>query len=102
MIAVMTPAKAKRRLADNLRERRLSMNLTQKGLSERSGVALSTLRKFEQSGSISVESLFNLMLVLEVLDDVIAASAQSSAQYSTIDEVLSAKEMPKRQRGSRS
>ena len=98
----MTPTKAKCRLADNMRERRLSMNLTQTGLSEYSGVALSTLRKFEQSGAISVDNLFKLMLVLGGLDDVIEASAPKTSNFSSIDEVLSGKEKPKRRRGSRS
>lgn len=98
----MTPTKAKRSLADNMRERRLSVNLTQTGLSERSGVALSTLRKFEQSGAISVDNLFKLMLVLGGLDDVIEASAPNASNFSSIDDVLSGKEKPKRKRGSRS
>lgn len=102
MITLMTPAKAKRRLADNMRERRLSMNLTQTGLSERSGVALSTLRKFEQSGAISVDNLFKLMLVLGGLDEMIEASAPKTSGFSSIDEVLSGNETPKRKRGSRS
>lgn len=37
IIALMTPDKAKRKLADNMRERRLAMNLTQAGLSKRFG-----------------------------------------------------------------
>ncbi len=102
MMPLMTPAKAQRRLADNMRERRLAMNLTQAGLSERSGVALSTLRKFEQSGAVSVDSLFKLMLVLGGLDDVIKASAPNTSNFRSIDEVLSGKERRKRKRGSRS
>ena len=98
----MTPNKAKRRLADNMRERRLSFNLTQTGLSERSGVALSTLRKFEQCGAISIDNLFKLMLVLGGLDEMIEASALKTSGFSSIDEVLSGKETPKRKRGSRS
>ena len=60
MIAIMTPTKAKKKLAENMRERRLAISLTQAGLSKRSGVALATLRKFEQSGAVSVDSLFKL------------------------------------------
>ena len=102
MITLMTPTKAKRRLSENMRERRLSMNLTQTGLSERSGVALSTLRKFEQSGAISVDNLFKLMLVLGGLDEMIEASAPKTSNFGSIDEVLSGKETSKRKRGSRS
>lgn len=102
MIALMTPAKAKRMLADNLRERRLAMNLTQSGLGKRSGVALATLRKFEQSGAISVDNLFRLMLVLGGLDEVIQASAPNPSSFNSIDDVISGNEPPKRKRGSRS
>jgi len=98
----MTPAKAKRKLADNMRERRLAMNLTQAGLSKRSGVALATLRKFEQSGAVSVDNLFKLMLVVGGLDDLIEASAPSPSNFSSIDDVLSGQGSPKRKRGSRS
>lgn len=102
MIALMTPAKAKSKLANNMRERRLAMNLTQAGLSKRSGVALATLRKFEQSGAVSVDNLFKLMLVVGGLDDLIKASAPNPSNYNSIDDVLSGNESPKRKRGSRS
>jgi transcriptional regulator with XRE-family HTH domain len=102
MIALMTPAKAKRTLADNVRARRLAMDLTQAGLSKRSGVALATLRKFEQSGAVSVDALFKLMFVVGGLDEVIQASAPSQTNFSSIDHVLSGNEGSKRKRGSRS
>lgn len=41
-------SKIQKKLVDNVRERRLQMNLTQEGLAERSGIPLPTLRKFEQ------------------------------------------------------
>ena len=49
-------SKAQKNIIQNIRERRLQMDLTQEGLAERSGVPLSTLRKFEQTGMISLES----------------------------------------------
>ena len=52
----ISSSKAQKKLVENVRERRLQMELTQEGLAERSGVPLSTLRKFEQKGSISLES----------------------------------------------
>jgi transcriptional regulator with XRE-family HTH domain len=60
-------------LAENVRERRLQMDLTQEGLAERSGVSLSTLRKFEQKGSISLESFLKLLSVIGGLEEVINA-----------------------------
>ena len=50
----ISSSKAQKKLVENVRERRLQMELTQEGLAERSSVPLSTLRKFEQKGSISL------------------------------------------------
>lgn len=101
-MSLMTPGKAKLTLAANMRERRLALSLTQVGLSKRSGVALATLRKFEQVGSISIDNLFKLMLVLGGLDETIKASAPAQTEFVSIDDVLAEQVQPKRKRGSRS
>ena len=85
-----------------MKQRRLALNLTQAGLSKRSGVALSTLRKFEQSGAISIDNLLKLMLVVGGLRNIVQASAPSQTRFSSIDDVLSNKTRPVRKRGSRS
>lgn len=41
-------SKTQKKLVHNFRERRLQVNLTQAGLTERPRVPLQTLRKFEQ------------------------------------------------------
>lgn len=102
MISLMTPAKAKVQLAKNIRERRLAMSLTQAGLSKRSGVALATLRKFEQSGAVSIDNLFKLMLVVGGLDEVVKVSGSDHTNFTSIDDVVSGQVKPKRKRGSRS
>ena len=89
-------------IAQNMKQRRLALNLTQAGLSERSGVALSTLRKFEQSGAISIDNLLKLMLVVGGLRKIVEASAPNQRRFSSIDDVLSNKTRPMRKRGSRS
>ncbi len=100
MKSLTTPSQNRVPLTKKLRK--TTRPMTASGLSERSGVALSTLRKFEQSGAISVDNLFKLMLVLGGLDDVIKASALNTSNLDSIDEVLSRKEKPKRKRGFRS
>ncbi|MCY3594118.1 MAG: helix-turn-helix transcriptional regulator [Bacteroidetes bacterium] len=102
MIVFITPTKAKIALAENMRERRLALNLTQAGLSERSGVALGTLRKFEQSGAISIDNLLKLMLVVGGLRKIVEASAPDQETFSSIDDVLSGNSRPMRKRGSHS
>jgi len=101
MVSLTTPAKARLKLADNVRRRRLRLALTQQGLAERSGVPLATLRKFEQKGLISLDSFLKLLLVVGGLNEVIEASEPKLLPYSSIDEVLADTPEPERQRGNR-
>ncbi len=102
MISLFTTIKAQEELARNVRERRLAMGLTQAGLASRSGVALGTLRKFEQTGAASVEVLIKLLMVVGGLEQVIEASMPESSAFSSIDDVLEAKDRPRRKHGWRS
>ena len=101
MVALITPRKAQDALAENVRARRLAMGLTQAGLASRSGVALATLRKFEQTGAVSVEALCKLLMVVGGLEEVVAASAPTQSEFTSIDEVLKADGKPKRKHGWR-
>ncbi|MFY7842509.1 MAG: helix-turn-helix domain-containing protein [Rhabdochlamydiaceae bacterium] len=51
------------------RDLRLELNLSQKTLSEKSGVSYGSLKKFERTGQISLESLLKLSLILGCMDD---------------------------------
>lgn len=101
MVSLITPSKAQKKCAENLRARRLHMELTQESLAERSGVALATLRKFEQKGTISLESFLKLLMVVGGLEDVVDATKLDAPQFSSIDDVLKADKRPTRQRGRR-
>lgn len=97
MIALLNVSQALKLTRENIRARRVSSGLTQEGLANRSGVPLPTLRKFEQTGLISLESFFKLLIILDGLDTVIAATKVPSSAFSSIDEVLQA-EQHKKQR----
>lgn len=84
----ISSSKAQKKIAENVRERRLQMDLTQEGLAERSGVPLSTLRKFEQKGSISLESFLKLLSVIGGLEEVINALKPNIPNFKSIDDVL--------------
>ncbi len=101
MVSLVTPSKAQRKLAENVRQRRLGMDLTQEGLAERSGVPLPTLRKFEQKGAISLESFLKLQMVVGGLEAMLDALELSQQSFASIDEVLEDDNKPTRQRGSR-
>ena len=84
----ISSSKAQKKIAENVRERRLQMDLTQEGLAERSGVPLSTLRKFEQKGNISLESFLKLLSVIGGLEEIINALKPNIPNFKSIDDVL--------------
>lgn len=45
------------------------MNLTQEGVANRSGVSWGSVKRFESTGQVSLESLLKIALVLDCLDD---------------------------------
>lgn len=98
MISFISSSNALKKLSENVRSRRLNQGLTQQGLADRSGVALPTLRKFEQKGLISLESFLKLLLVVGGLDEVIEMTKPVKSAFSSIDEVLK-QEPPIRKRG---
>lgn len=59
----------KKHVAAGIKARRLALNFSQETLAERSGVSWGTLKKFERTGSISLEALLKLMLTLGCLKD---------------------------------
>jgi len=72
-------------LSEAVRNRRLGLNLSQEDLAKASGVPLSTLKKFERTGQISLASFLALCDAIAVghrLNDVIPP-----APPSTLDEV---------------
>lgn len=101
MISLISTSKAQKSLAENIRNRRLSMALTQEGLSERSGVPLATLRRFEQKGPISLESFLKLLMVIGGLEEVITVLKPSKPNFTSIDEVLKDSNSISRKRGSK-
>ena len=95
----ISSSKAQKKIAENVRERRLQMDLTQEGLAERSGVPLSTLRKFEQKGNISLESFLKLLSVIGCLEEVINVLKPNKPNFKSIYEVLKSEEEITKKRG---
>lgn len=95
----ISSSKAQKKIVQNIRERRLQMELTQEGLAERSGVPLSTLRKFEQKGSISLESFLKLLSVIGGLEEIVNALKPNKPNFKSIDEVLETDEEITKKRG---
>jgi len=92
-------SKAQRKIAENIRNRRLYLTFTQEELATRSGVPISTLRKFEQKGVISLEAFLKLLLIVGGLEDVIKVLEPPKTNFKSIDDVLKSEEKIMRKRG---
>ena len=95
-INISTPKSIMQDLKDKLKQKRLSLNLTQEGLSNKSTVSLGSIKRFESSGQISFESLLKLAFVLDCLDDFKNIANKKDEQYDSMDDLLKVKPMRKR------
>jgi transcriptional regulator with XRE-family HTH domain len=64
-----TPYDVSRKIAQRHRVLRKKLKISQKEMAKRSGVSLGSLKRFETSGKISLESLLKLMHLLGRLND---------------------------------
>ena len=88
----MTAAEVAKHIATSAKERRLALNLSQQSLSERSGVSLSVLKKFERIGKISIDSLLKLALALDSLGDFVNVFKQPiPKELPALDDLLKQK-----------
>ena len=81
-----TPSDIAVRLAGKIKRIRKRKKITQKQLAARSNVSYASLKKFEQTGQISLESFIKLVMELGLIDEVNALFEQPV--YSSIEEVL--------------
>ena len=75
-----------KRMADNLKARRLEKKLSTKSLSAMSGVPASTIQRFELKHSISLESYVKLAKALGYTEEVM--QLLSEPKYDTMKELL--------------
>lgn len=68
-IMLKTPNEVMLEMALKAKAARLKCNLSQNGVAERSGVSLGSLKRFEKTGQISLESLLKIALSLNCLKD---------------------------------
>ena len=96
-VFLMTPVEMAKQIAKRSQAKRLSLNLSQKTLSERSGVSFGVLKKFERTGKISLESLLKIALALSSLEEFKDLfKPMSPESFLSLDELLKEK---KRKRG---
>lgn len=76
-------------LAQRARQRRLGLNITQVGLANRAGISLGSLKRFEQSGQISLESLAKIALALGEASSFDKLLNTTLVLPSSLDELIS-------------
>lgn len=89
-----SPAEIQQNLRENFKRARLSRNESQQQAAEKTGVPLSTLKKFEQKGVISLSQFLQLCHVygdLSVFDRIMPEK-----DAVTMDELLSNKKKPRK------
>lgn len=86
-----------KRMADNLKARRLEKKLSTKSLSDMSGVPASTIQRFELKHSISLESYVKLAKALGYTEEVM--QLLSEPKYDTMKELLEINKNKTRKRG---
>jgi transcriptional regulator with XRE-family HTH domain len=68
-VDLLTPNSVMQKLVEREKQRRKKLNITQRQLSVKSGVAYASIRRFESTGEISFSSLLNIANALDCLDD---------------------------------
>jgi transcriptional regulator with XRE-family HTH domain len=63
------PSDILKEIAENHKRLRKSLKLSQAELATRSGVSLGTIKRFERTGQIALESLLKLAYLLNALQD---------------------------------
>ena len=81
-----SPIDVKTDLVKRMRERRKEKKISQAELSRRSNVSLGSLKRFEQTGEISLSSLIKIAFVLGCEDDF--DHLFSKKGYASIQEVI--------------
>lgn len=88
-VSMIMPHEMQRVIAEQVRAKRLEQDLSQRTLSEKSGVRYGSLKKFERTGQISLESLLKLAMALGCLDDFKALFAPKAySEALSLDELI--------------
>ena len=86
------------RLSGNCRMRRLEKNMSQKALSDTSGVPLSTIQRFEHTGETSLSSFVKIGRVLGYAQELL--DLMSKPKYNSLDEMVKINKNKSRKRGT--
>lgn len=96
---INTPNSIMLQIANSVKTRRLELNLTQNALAKRSDMSLSSYRRFEMTGDISLKSLVQVAFALDATDDFLELFTKK--RYTSIDDVLASSKVKTKKRGAK-
>lgn len=73
-------------IAGNVRQLRKRKKITQNELAKKSGVSFASIKRFEQTGEISLQSLTKIAIALNVEDEL--ETLFTSVPFSSIEEII--------------
>lgn len=85
-----TPGDINKKIAERIRAIRKRRKISQKELGEKSGVSLGSVKRFEQSGEISLLSLTKIAIALEIDDEM--KNLFADVPFQSIEEIKNAKD----------
>ncbi len=85
-----TPGDINKKIAERIRAIRKRRKISQKELGEKSGVSLGSVKRFEQSGEISLFSLTKIAIALEIDDEM--KNLFTDVPFQSIEEIKNAKD----------
>ena len=88
LLSLLTPADVQQQLAESIRSKRKQKKWSRQTLSDRSTVPVSTIKKFETTGQISLRQFILLWQCVDSLDALAALSKEIESMPASIDEVL--------------
>lgn len=81
-----TPEEVNLQVAKNVKRLRKRLNISQKKLSELTGVSYGSIKRFEETGNISFLSLTKIAVELDAIDQIRALFTEVA--YKSIQEVI--------------
>ncbi|MEI7983176.1 MAG: helix-turn-helix transcriptional regulator [Bacteroidota bacterium] len=96
---VFNPRALAGQLAMKVRQRRLTLNLSQQVLADKSGVSLGTLKRFETKHEISLKYLLMLAIALQSSEEFTGLFPDSAIHR--LDELFTKQHIKERKRGRR-
>ncbi len=81
-----TPKEIQLEIVKNIKQRRRELKLTQEEFSKKSGVSFGSIKRFENTGEISLFSLVKIAIILNCEDELLNLFKQR--HYNSIEEII--------------